>query len=163
MKKNGFTLVELLAVLVILAILGGLAAPNIINLMQSGKEEAFIEDAKEMVSSATYMYKIAYARDFIEDNNFLTDGDGYKILMSNINGNVPDTDPYGYKYKQNDSYIKFQEPSETNINGKRSIKAYFKSCLEDEDGNIKKCHCIDVTDSDKDATDIKNSDIVDCN
>ena len=44
MKKNGFTLIELIAVLVIISIIALLAAPNIITLMQSTKEKSFISE-----------------------------------------------------------------------------------------------------------------------
>ncbi len=41
MKKNGFTLVELLAVIAILAILMLLIMPNVLNMFNSGKKDAF--------------------------------------------------------------------------------------------------------------------------
>ena len=159
MKENGFTLVELIAVLVILSILAMLAAPNVINLMQSGKEGSFISDAEEMVSTATYMYKTQNTRGF-EGSVFIQSGTNqYKILMSNINGDIPETDPYGYKYDKTNSYVSFQEPSDTATMGTRTISAHFKSCQEDDNGNItSKCHCINAPD----ATDIKSADIGDC-
>lgn len=39
MKKNGFTLVELLGVIVILGIIGTLVTPLVVNLINEGKED----------------------------------------------------------------------------------------------------------------------------
>ena len=52
MKNKGFTLVELLAVIAILAILVILALPNVIDLFNKSKENAFIVELKEI-------YKVA--------------------------------------------------------------------------------------------------------
>ena len=56
-NRKGFTLIELIAVVVIMAIIALLATPNIISLLEKGKKEQFVADAKEFVSKATYMYK----------------------------------------------------------------------------------------------------------
>jgi prepilin-type N-terminal cleavage/methylation domain-containing protein len=131
MKKNGFTLVELIAVLVILSIIALLAAPNIITLMQNSKEKAWLSEVKEMVSTATYMYK--------------TNKDVDTIYMKNLTGTIPVTDPYGYTYviensaSDNEfSYFKFKEPDESTSMGKREITVFIKSCKTDNSG--KKCH-----------------------
>ncbi len=51
MKKNGFTLVELLAVIIILAIIFRIAVPIIAGMLDQSKEEAFINDAKMVVKA----------------------------------------------------------------------------------------------------------------
>ncbi len=163
MKRNGFTLVELIAVLVILSIIGMLAAPNIINLMQTGKEGSFISDAEEMVSTATYMYKIQSARGFEESAFEEISQYQHRIYMKDLTGTIPESDPYGYTYDTSNSYISFEEPDDTETTETRTVKAYFKSCKKDESGSIIKCHCINATDENADATNIKNSYIVDCN
>ena len=139
MKKNGFTLVELIAVLVILSIIALMATPNIIKLMQEGKEKSFISDAEEMISTAKYMYK----SESVRQENFVVDGSGYKILMSNLNGTLPDSDPFGYEYQKNESYITIIEPTDVeasdNVQSKQ-VQVYFKSCkLKD---GVNACHCI---------------------
>ena len=107
MKKNGFTLVELIAVLVILSILAMMATPNIIHLMQNGKEKSFISDAEEMISTATYMYKIQNSRGF-DDEIFQSVGtNSHQINMSKLTGTIPEKDPYGYKYIKEASNITF--------------------------------------------------------
>lgn len=54
MNKKGFTLVELLAVVAIMAVLSLIAVPNVVNMLDRGKKEQFIEDAKEIISKAEY-------------------------------------------------------------------------------------------------------------
>ena len=52
MKKKGFTLVELLAVIAILAILVIIALPNVMNLFNRAKENAFETEIKEIYKTA---------------------------------------------------------------------------------------------------------------
>ena len=56
MKKklcnNGFTLVELLAVIVILAVILAIAVPGISNMIESSKRSAFEADAKMVLKAS---------------------------------------------------------------------------------------------------------------
>ena len=52
MKKKGFTLVELLAVIAILAILVIIALPNVMNLFNRAKENAFETEIKGIYKTA---------------------------------------------------------------------------------------------------------------
>ncbi len=52
MKKKGFTLVELLAVIAILAILVIIALPNVMNLFNRAKQNAFETELKEVFKTA---------------------------------------------------------------------------------------------------------------
>ena len=53
MKNNkGFTLVELLAMLVVLGILMAITVPNISGILSQQKETAFIEDASKLINTA---------------------------------------------------------------------------------------------------------------
>lgn len=56
-NRKGFTLIELIAVVVIMAIIALLATPNIIGLLEKGKKEEFVADAKEFISKASYQYR----------------------------------------------------------------------------------------------------------
>ena len=46
MNKKGFTLVELLGVLIILSIIMLIAVPNVISILDKNKKNFFIADAK---------------------------------------------------------------------------------------------------------------------
>lgn len=51
-KKNGFTLVELLAVIVVLAIIMIIALPNVLDSLSTAKEKSFKEMAIKMYNEA---------------------------------------------------------------------------------------------------------------
>jgi type IV pilus assembly protein PilA len=53
-SKSGFTLVELLAVIVILAVILAIAIPSISTLMSSASKNAFESDAKMLLKAIDY-------------------------------------------------------------------------------------------------------------
>ena len=55
-KKNGFTLVELLSVIVILAVILVIAVPRIVDVIEYSRESAFLLSAKTIASSAEKKY-----------------------------------------------------------------------------------------------------------
>ncbi len=56
MKKNGFTLTELLAVIAVLALLIVIAAPNVLNMLNKQEEKLSEETVKELKDSAISYY-----------------------------------------------------------------------------------------------------------
>ncbi len=54
MKKSGFTLVELLASLVILSILMTVAVEAVLKVIESNRKELYVEDAKKFISQVEY-------------------------------------------------------------------------------------------------------------
>lgn len=95
-NRKGFTLIELIAVVVIMAIIALLATPNIIGLLENGKKEEFVADAKEFISKASYQYR---SEKFNNDQN---KPKSYKL--EEING-VTDDDlvgPWGKEYSKDD-------------------------------------------------------------
>lgn len=114
MKNNkGFTLVELLAMLVVLGILMGVTIPNITGILTQSKQNALIEDANKMVDSAkikvatrkTGLNKIpklennecaVFTLDYLNDNEDIGKGpndgvyldhDSYVVLKKDVNKN----------------------------------------------------------------------------
>lgn len=69
MKKNGFTLVELLGVIVILAILLVVSVPIILNVVNNSKKNLYINDVKTIVEEIEYIY----------ENSMVEDTDVYKL------------------------------------------------------------------------------------
>ena len=56
MNKKGFTLVELLAVIIVLAILVLLALPRVMSLMERSRVSSFAVEANEIAKAATNAY-----------------------------------------------------------------------------------------------------------
>lgn len=56
--KKGFTMVELLAVIIILGILMVLAVPQVLGQLRNIKESAFISEVQEMYRAAAQQYTI---------------------------------------------------------------------------------------------------------
>lgn len=54
LNSSGFTLVELLATISILAILALIAVPNVVGVTQRNKQKTYVEDAKKLISLAEY-------------------------------------------------------------------------------------------------------------
>ena len=69
MNKRAFTLIELLAVLVVLSIATMIATPNVMKTVDSSRKEKFIIDAREIVLRSTYMYNEEEYRN--NDNFFI--------------------------------------------------------------------------------------------
>lgn len=95
MKKRGFTLVELLAVIILLAIISVIIVPTIMKSINDSKEETTIISAKKYVNAV----KLALTDRGIENNSTLThcevqsDGnikcDNEEIVEIDLKGDKP--------------------------------------------------------------------------
>ena len=56
-NKKGFTLVELLAAIVILGILSVFALPTITRMFESSRNKMYVSDAKKLISLVEYRLK----------------------------------------------------------------------------------------------------------
>ena len=105
--QRGLTLVELLAVVVILGIISAIAVPSIGGLIDNSKKEAHVANAQQMVSSA----KLALTTDATlqEGTHFLTLGylEDQKFLD-------PVSDPDGTSYIKGDK-DKVSSLTDTNV------------------------------------------------
>ena len=146
MNKKGFTLIELIAVVVIMAIIALIATPNIVNMMDRGKKEDYVADAKEIITKATYMYKkdsVSNSSKFIKG----TENDYYKytIKLGDVDGINDYTDPYGFVYNKTESYVKFKEPNtELEELKEREIEIYLTS-NDQADPNNDECYILSAT------------------
>lgn len=102
MKRNskGFTLVELLAAIVILGILVGVSVPIIVSMLDTSKSKMYITDAKKLLAQAEY--KMNAASSEIEKPD---EGDCIIISMLYMDSAVFDTPPGEGQYEKESSYV----------------------------------------------------------
>lgn len=131
MNKKGFTLVELIAVVVIMAIIAMIATPNIISMMNNGKREDFINNANEIMSKAVYMYKLDKYKN---DSNIFENGN--RIKLKNIEDINTLEDPFGGEYDLENSYVIIESVNNGTI-VERNPSIYVRACDEDN-----KCYSI---------------------
>lgn len=101
-NDKGFTLVEILATISILAIIMLMAVPNVIDVVQKGRNKTYVEDAKKMVVLAKYKVKTdASIKKQLKSNESIT------IALSVLDpGNEIKDAPNGGKYARTSSFVK---------------------------------------------------------
>ena len=100
MKDNkGFTLIELIAVVVILAVIMTLAIPNIVSTINRNKKETFIEDAKKFQASAEYM--------IINDRSLQLPSTTSALILTleEVDKSALEVSPYSTNYSKTKSYV----------------------------------------------------------
>lgn len=124
MKKNGFTLVELLAMLVILGIVIAIAIPNISGMLQNQKLGMIKNDAVSMVEAAKmkaskerFMYKPKKNECVLFSLNYLNENDN---IVKGPNGGEYDMfDSVVLYTRKGNKYVYYVRLVE-NYNGKRT-------------------------------------------
>lgn len=102
MKRNskGFTLVELLAAIVILGILIGVSVPLITRLLDNSRNKIYINDAKKLITQAEYKMKASNSE--IEKPD---EGDCIIISLLYLDSAQFDNPPYDGEYLKENSYV----------------------------------------------------------
>lgn len=97
-SEKGFTLVELIVIIVIIGVILVFTLPNITSVLERNKKEQMIADAKDMVDKAkNKMIKTAY---------YPTSSGCIQFNLSDIDEREEiKTSPYGNSYKRNDSKV----------------------------------------------------------
>ena len=68
MKKKGFTLVELLATIVVLSVIALIAVPIVISVIEKAKKSALVSSVNGLVESANMYYTNQILKGDITDN-----------------------------------------------------------------------------------------------
>lgn len=82
-NKKGFTLVELLAVIVILALISVMASTGIINLSKKSKENMYCAKL-EMISGIAQDYAVKYEYELNQSNEYYNGYKSIKIKVSDL-------------------------------------------------------------------------------
>ena len=98
MNKRGFTLVELLGVIVVLSVILLIAIPNISGVIERAKKDSYINDTKKLV----YLVKTEVKSGTIEKPQT---GDIVKVTLGDLETTDIEKDKDGNIYDQSKSYI----------------------------------------------------------
>ena len=98
MNRKGFTLVELLGVIVILSIVMLIAIPNITSTLERSKRQQYVNDAKKMISLVDYEIRKG-------EINKPAENKAIKITLAYLATNDLDKDADGVAYDLNESYV----------------------------------------------------------
>lgn len=122
-NEAGFTLVELLAAMVILALLTAIAVPNVLKMLNKSRSETYINDAQRLISTAENQYKKDTKITKLKNN-----GECIIMGLSYLDNGTFDETPYGGSYDRARSYVLIKKE---NLN-----YVYYARLLEeiDDDG-----------------------------
>lgn len=96
-NSKGFTLVELLATIAILAIIMGIAIPNVLSTLDKNRKTTYIEDAKKLATLAEY--------EFNKDETLTVPSGGcVRINLSYLDKTDLETGPNDGTYNTTSSY-----------------------------------------------------------
>ena len=99
-SEKGFTLVELIGVVVILGILAVFALPVITRTLDSSRNKMYVNDAKRLVSHAEYKIKANSTKIDLPDN-----GDAIVLSLRYLEASSITDGPNGGKYDLDRSYV----------------------------------------------------------
>lgn len=99
-KRLAFTLVELLAVVVILGILMMIAIPNTVSLIDRNKKTNYIENAKTFVSLVQNKVQVDKTLELPTNSNT-----ALVVTLDYLNTSDVEESPYGEKYDKDASFV----------------------------------------------------------
>jgi len=103
MNKKGFTLVELIIVIILIALVALLATPNVISMVQKGRDKEILNDAYNFLSDVKYKISLNKYSAYYPKNN----GECTEICAnSSLFGIDLDKDTDGNSYDKNESCVK---------------------------------------------------------
>lgn len=127
--QKGLTLIELLAVLVILGIVAAIAVPSILNIMDNSKEKAIKADAKLILNSA----KLYVADNGIPDDKTISKSELETEYIADV---LSFKEEYEITVTDNGD-VEFSDKATVNIGEQDGVKVDFKTLglseIDDQD------------------------------
>ena len=126
-NKKGFTLIELIAVVVILGIIMLIAVPNILSTLEKNKKETFLKDAQVLAGAAEYK---------ISSDTSVPEPDTYNIIIFRL-ADLPTAalseSPYGTNYSQTKSFVAVvKNRTDAGTTFQRKFYVHLLACTDDD-------------------------------
>lgn len=127
MKNNkGFTLVETIAVIIILGVILSIAVPSITNVVKSTNKNRMISDAETFISEV---------KEYVESDTIGNTPSDNKYTLEDIKGKTKlSKSPYGEEYKKN-SYVDITNYSICLTDGEYKATTETEGSIKVEKGN----------------------------
>ena len=127
MKNNkGFTLVETIAVIIILGVILSIAVPSITNVVKSTNKNRMISDADTFISEV---------KEYVESDTIGNTPSDNKYTLEDIKGKTKlSKSPYGEEYKKN-SYVDITNYSVCLTDGEYKATTETEGSIKVEKGN----------------------------
>ena len=127
MKNNkGFTLVETIAVIIILGVVLSIAVPSITNVVKSTNKNRMISDAETFISEV---------KEYVESDTIGNTPSDNKYTLEDIKGKTKlSKSPYGKEYKKN-SYVDITNYSVCLTDGEYKATTETEGSIKVEKGN----------------------------
>lgn len=106
MNKKGFTLVELLAAIVILGILMAVAYPNVMGILNKNRASTYIEDAKRLATLGEYKIRSGSTKKPAAGNCVL-------MNLAYLDNSEFENPPNGGEYDKEDSFVLIKREGST--------------------------------------------------
>ena len=102
--KNGFTLVEIIVVIVLLAVIIVIAVPNIIEFYNNAKLNSFLDEAKTIYKNIETSYNNDFMEETIKVTRYCDSSESY---IRKLRLKKPDDISYDIELADNGNVIKF--------------------------------------------------------
>ena len=125
-NNKGFTLVETIAVIIILGVILSIAVPSITNVVKSTNKNRMISDAETFISEV---------KEYVESDTIGNTPSDNKYTLEDIKGKTKlSKSPYGEEYKKN-SYVDITNYSVCLTDGEYKATTETEGSIKVEKGN----------------------------